>query len=1515
MAATSPFNSDAMIKTHIAYILLLFISCTLAVSGHAQLDKYNAYKEKIYIQTDHVIYAPGNELHFKLYLVEAATQLPSVVSSVVYVDILSPSGTILKTLRLQSDQGNATGSYFFSGGAPGGIYRLRAYTRWMKNEKESTWFTKEITVQKVIAPRVLMKLDFPKKGYGPGDTVTASYSIRSLNNRPIIHFPAKYTVSVAGNTVTTSSFTTDTAGKAQLQFTLPDTLHTTDGLLNITVVYDSYTEAISRSIPISLHKVDLQLLPEGGTFISGYPANIAFIAVNEYGKPTDVKGVVKDSKGNICAQLESYHDGMGAFPFTAYADEQYYVQLTEPAGVNQHYPLPQAGPKGVMMHLAQTDSMVRIRLTASAAQQITLTAGSKSKTVFTQRYHLQPGEQWVELPAGIFQPGIARFTLSTAQGLPFAERIAFLHSNKLLNVYITTNKQEYGPREKVTLYVTTLDENNMPVASDCSLSVVDDKLWSLADDKQDHIVSWLMMSSELKGKIEEPAFYFRKEEPKSAPALDFVMQTHGYRYFDYSDSVMAHGRTIWSPDYGYMLSGTITDTSGKPVDATVYLVFNQNYNDYHSKVIEQQTGNDGIFFFTHLPYTRYPCFLIAKSRNKKEPIKIKTEQQSFANSPAYASLLESRLTRELPVRTDNQAPQTSPRIAPASDKQLPQIEQIPTTNSLNDVVVVGYGLATSKRLTSSTTTIYARDIDLSGSLQGSMAGLVSGLSIQNNNAAGALNQLTIRGAASVTGNNEPLWIVDGVPMEKPLQHFNVASITNVTILKDAAATAIYGCMATNGVVLINTLNGYGNRNRIALSRKKYYYNTVAIHPQQSFDETRQFYAPYYSSTQTKLKTDFRETIFWNPIVQTDSCGEAVVTFFNSDATTTFRAIAEGIGSNGRAGRAEATYAAKPAVSIDAKIPPYLSTGDTAYIPLNVKNNRKDTFLATVQIKLPAALQTGWFDKRVYLLPDSSAQVLIPLIATRAINSRIDITVNNHRDTSTLELPVTALEKGYPVSTVVSGKSSAQKSFRINAPAPGTLHAHLSLFQNLEGQLLDGLESMLAEPHGCFEQTSATTYPNLYILKYLKATGKASPELEARARKYLQQGYEKLISYETREKGFEWFGNTPASETLTAYGLMEFTDMQEFIDVDPKMLARTKAFLMGRRNRKGGFTIKHNQFYSVPEDVSSLYIVYALTQAGIGKEIHTEYQAAVATALASNDTYQTAMMALAASSMKDTVTYNKLMKALTGTWVKPHSSFVYSRGISSKVEAASLYALALARASKPNLAAMSQQLEIILAGKNYFGYGSTQATVLALKAIMAYTMELNKSAAQSPVNFQLNNHTVQPDIALDSLVKNGNNQLSVQYSNEQDALPYNLRVNYFSLQPPNSPSAEIQMKTQLQSGRARVGETVRVDISVTNTKDIYQPMTIAKIGIPAGLTVQPWQLKQLTERKQVAYYEIFDNYLVLYWMGFTDYETKKVSLDLKAEIPGSYTGRANNTYLYYTPEFQYWNEGLKCTILP
>jgi hypothetical protein len=207
-------------------------------------------------------------------------------------------------------------------------------------------------------------------------------------------------------------------------------------------------------------------------------------------------------------------------------------------------------------------------------------------------------------------------------------------------------------------------------------------------------------------------------------------------------------------------------------------------------------------------------------------------------------------------------------------------------------------------------------------------------------------------------------------------------------------------------------------------------------------------------------------------------------------------------------------------------------------------------------------------------------------------------------------------------------------------------------------------------------------------------------------------------------------------------LLEFTDMKEFVEVDEKMLERTKKFLMSRRDKEGGFRIQnkgYDQFASVPNKIAHLYIVYALTQAGIGKEIEPEYKSAVKKALESKDAYQLALMALAASNMKDQANYLALMQTLNQLPEKlnAETSVVNSRDASLRVESWSLHALALLRSANPDLAKAAGLLSNILAEKSYYGYGSTQSTVLALKALTEYARVSGKVSENATVHFKVN----------------------------------------------------------------------------------------------------------------------------------------------------------------------------------
>lgn len=1509
-----------------SYNTLLAIVCLslFSLAGFAQGRDYAGTKEKIYLHTNHVFFKPGEQVYFKLYVVDAKSQTPTSISKVVYVDVIDPSGNVLQKLNYKVEHGYAEGSFDFNEQAKGGVYKLRAYTTWMRNEQEGTFMTKEITLQKVMAPRVLMKLDFPGKGYGAGDEVMADFSMRNLLDQPIRDYAGTFTVSLGGETIRTAGFTTNSEGKAQIRFRLPGKLHTNDGLLNVTVQYDSYTESISRSIPIVLNRIDLQFMPEGGSLVEGIPTFIAFKALNENGKAADIKGAILDDRGRKIAAFESYHFGMGKFAFTPEKGVAYKAVITSPANIQQQFTLPAATASGVVMNISKADGKVMVALRSPGQATVKLLGQSRDVTYFSKEMVLEKGENRIAVDESLFPVGIARFTVYAAGELPLAERIVFLQENKHLKVSITTDKRKYLPREKVSMNLQTLDEDGKPVPSNFSLAVVDDKLWSFADDKQDHILSWLLMSSELKGKVEEPAFYFKQEEPKAVPALDLVMLTHGYRYFDYTEYVKREGKLEYYFDQGNVLSGVVNDNKGNPVQSDIYLVNALNQRN----VIHFKTGADGVFFFSQLT-AGADYYLLAKASHKKEKVFIRVLQNGIGHNPLHTERIMLRaggdkyVAEVLPLKEVAVTPKPVqlPKVN-ADNKMYGLLNGFSANADMGEVVVVGYGVAKKQHITGAVTRIGAKD--LSAPLYNALQGKVGGLTVVKNVNPFDQATITIRGLRSLSGTQGPLLVVDGSPVEQLNLHtLNPNDIESVTILKDATATALYGARAVNGVIVIETKKYSTEKIEFDLTTK-YYYTTHSLRAGGiAYSVVRRFYAPQYQSTAVSEKVDFRETIYWNPVVQTDKNGKATIEFYNSDASTTFRAIAEGIGYNGKAGRAEAAYAAQDALTVDAKIPPYLTVGDKALIPLVIKNNTLYELQITIQLELPSNLQAGNFTSRLVLAPDSSQQVLVPVEAIKPVNGTIRFNMSSSRAHPVkLSLPIVASEKGFPVVTTISGNKSGRHDFNIHLPIPGSLHSELKLFKSLEGQLLDGIESMLREPGGCFEQTSSTLYPNIYILKYLKSTGKSNPAVEKKALGYIKNGYKRLLGFETIQRGFEWFGHTPPHEALTAYGLLEFTDMAEFIEVDKQMLQRTKDFLLSRRDGKGSFTLAsggYDRFASVPNKVAHLYIVYALTQAGMGNDIRPEYEAAVKQARESGDAYLLAMMALAASNMNQEKDYLQLMGALNERQRKAtlssETSVVNSRGVSLQVETQALYALALMRSKSPDIGFVANLISQLMANKTYYGYGSTQATVLALKAIVEYSQLINTITNDTDIVFNINNTKTVIGNGAGAALQEGKNAFSVTYGDEQKTIPYSLEVSYNTFTPPNSEKAMLHLATRLKNASPAVGETVRMEIEATNQQDMLQPMAIAKIGIPAGLSVQPWQLKEIMEKNQAAYYELFDNWLVFYWMGFAPNETKKINLDLKADIPGVYKAKASNIYLYYTPEDKHWNDGVEVTVKP
>ncbi|WP_179009357.1 TonB-dependent receptor plug domain-containing protein [Winogradskyella forsetii] len=1508
------------------------ISILVALSVLSLLS-FKAYKslhnplEKIYTQTDRPFYFPNETIWFKSYIVGTDNTI-STLSDIMHAELISPKGAIVKSLRLIVKQGYAYGDFLIDENWVGGIYTLKCYTNWMNNFGDEAFFTKKITVQKVVKPNLLLNLKFEKEGYGKSSQVISNFEAKDLKNKPLSNTEIEFTVSVKGNIILSETSITDAEGKLKPTFNLPDTLESSDVVLNILVDYKGTTESISRAVPVVLHTIDLQFLPESGNIVAGTLNKIALKAINEFGKPVDVKGDILDQNNVVVSSFESYHDGMGSFNLNAVNNKTYYAKLKEPFVSDELIPLPKVHKNGVRFSVVSDSLKTHINLFSTYSTDLFLEVSNASGVLIKEPISKQ---KRMVLDTKDFPIGISKFSIKNAYGSTFAERLVFLNAHKQLNIDLSLDKESFNTREKVKLVVKTYDNANNPIPANLSIAIADNKLISFADDKQDHILSYLLLSSELKGKIHKPDFYLNPKEPKSKEALDYLMLTQGWR--TYIDSPMVTPENAqFIAEKSAIQTGMVLDKKGKPTQAHLLL-----FDRYGNKVLVFDTAEDGSFLFKynknrHLTLMAYKdsgeSLTIEKTKFKKGNYKNQTENKAFENKDGFKEFSKNERPLKQPIK----------------EKATVAINLEEDSSNLDEVVVVGYGTMSKQALTGAVSQIRAEDISVKdNSILNVLQGRVAGVNVINTNGQpGSAPAVRIRGVGSVSGNNEPLVVVDGVPYEQSaLSDIDPQRVSSVTVLKDAAAQSIYGSRGANGVIIINTKSGqdfrsYGNKKKLNNAK----YNNYAIHQfynnsHVTLNTPNTFYMPKYEGESIpEERTDFRQTIYWNPVVQTNSDGIAELEFYNSDAITSFKIMAEGIGFNGLIGKKEHLYATKKLLSVDFKSPNYMVLNDIINLPITITNETEKSIETKLEIQLPKYLKlVEAFDDNITIDAKSAITKTIkvtPIEKGNEVEISILTTSENYNDVVTKQ--ATILSPYFPTELSISGSQSESFEFSINHAVENTITTEFNIYTDVVGDVMNGIEALIRQPYGCFEQTSSSTYPNIMVLKYLKEAGKSNPEIESKALDFIIKGYERLISFETSQGGFEWFGHTPPHETLTAYGILEFTEMKEvYAGVDNKMIARTVNWLLSRKDGKGGFKKSkkgYDSFASSPSDVANAYIVYALSEAKIKADISLEYNTAYNDAIKSNDTYKMALLAMTSYNLNQLENAKTLIAKIKSNITEYgfeklpiENTITRSYGESKNIETTALTLLALMDETTPDETLIAEGIDYLVKQRKHNRFGSTQATAMALKALINYTKKQKQRMMSERANITLivNGKSLTRKLEMtndgkiairdfESYLTTGKQNVTVKFNNSKAEFPYSLNIKWDSTLPNSSEICPLQLETTILNKTYAVGDNVSFNIAVTNTKQEPLAMTTAIIGLPSGTTAQPWQLKQILEENKVAYYEIFDNYLVFYWREFRASETKNIRLDLKADIAGNYKAPASTVYLYYGDENKTWIDG-------
>ena len=261
--------------------------------------------------------------------------------------------------------------------------------------------------------------------------------------------------------------------------------------------------------------------------------------------------------------------------------------------------------------------------------------------------------------------------------------------------------------------------------------------------------------------------------------------------------------------------------------------------------------------------------------------------------------------------------------------------------------------------------------------------------------------------------------------------------------------------------------------------------------------------------------------------------------------------------------------------VDLDLPVTLTQGDRVSIPVAVYNYSAARGDVSLQLK-----PEDWFglvddapEKTVAVDSGRVGGSQFTLEAKRIGKFKLTLTAHMQNRADIVVREIEVIPDGREQSQVFNGRLETTVQHSLNFPPiaiPDAGKIFVRLYPGPLSQVVEGMDSILRMPNGCFEQTSSATYPNVLALDYMKRTNKLTPEVHAKAEGFIANGYQRLLTYEVPGGGFSWFGNPPANKILTAYGLMEFSDMSKVHDVDPKLIERTQQWVAGQQQPDGSW---------------------------------------------------------------------------------------------------------------------------------------------------------------------------------------------------------------------------------------------------------------------------------------------------------------------------------------------------------
>lgn len=1378
--------------------------------------------------------------------------------------------------------------------------------------------------------------------------------------------------------------------------------------LTVTIMDGTDSEAIVRPVPIVTRKLSVDFFPEGGEAIEGVPGRIYFQVRTPLNKPADLKGRITDGTNTIAtvttmtdAERPGVNRGLGVFDLTPAPGKKYFLKLDTPIGIEEPtkdgFPLPVAKADGVALMaldaVTERDKPIRVRLQVGQGKKmLQVGAYARGRLINHQRLEVAAGKPVdVALNGDEALGGVTRITVFEEPAgeeagrvnlIPRAERLVYRNSSEQLILTANPDRVRYSPSGKVRLDLGAMNEKESPVPAVLMVGVVNQSPIVMADNKTDRLMpTHFLLSGEVKHPSElEHADFLLTDHPKAGVSLDLLLGTQGWRRFaeqsivpespadrrEVDRMLVSHGQRSQAPFELLKAEQQKIDSEFRPKQEQTALrvaMANQSWNQFRSSV--------------------EPALMTAVTQAESSH---KFAQQEYQSAAAELFEFETRIDRlktfALPLFVVGLVGLTIGGVVIASRRQPGERRSyvLASAGSFGlAMVMLGVTLVTEG---TDATQSARRAVDQERAMAR------GGVTTRNAPMNPKMMEMKDAGPPRAAGRPADFAPanVEGLPGPRGFEVPKMEPAPPLPKPEPLPKPVVFKPEAI--AAKARNANDKGDRRDVREMMKVPFGGFP--HPDQRVGGGAAFpgargpqvvpttlpsivreFAHQRDASLGQVRSDFTETVYWHPVLVLPASGKASVEFQLSDDIARYQVMVAGHTLDGRVGAVVRTIESRKPFTVDPKVPLEINSNDIVDVPVRVTNDTDDR--RTVEIGLnPVGLRVegaattpdGKFKEIVDLGPNGKARRVFRMRPTQ-IEGDIGLAVIGSStpaaDPDEIGRALRVVPEGYPVTKSHSDmlESIARGTFELPKDViPGTLKARLDVHPSMLSQIVKGLEGMLSEPHGCFEQTSTTNYPNTLVLNYLSQSQQASPEFAKRARDLLTRGYSKLTSFECPDtplkarRGFEWFGATDsAHEALTAYGLLQFKDMSRVHAVDPELIRRTQAYLMSRRDGKGGFLRNPralDTFGAAPKHTTDAYITWALIESDPDNEekldLKTELEALKSQAMdeqsrGGKDAYFVGLVANSLLLRGDRDTAVKLLDRLTEKHLKDgritgsEISVTSSGGRDLEIESTALAMFGWLRANEPRYASpIVNATKWITQQRQGSGtFGGTQSTIMTLKALILYAKKSARPTESGVIKIVVDGKT----IASRSFSPNDIDVISIDVPDAEKVLPIGGKVDfevtttgknpypfsfsykYSSLTPVSGEQCPVRIETTLAKNTGVEGQAIPLTVNVENVQDKDQAMTVAIVGLPAGLKV-PTDMKQLTDLREkgvISYFELRGREVVLYWRGLGAKRKVSLTLDLICDVPGEYRGPASRAYLYYNADHKHWIAPLSVKIAP